>query len=132
MCRALNTALSTCTHSAGSRTRRTLHKLIPGSPGQHGVQALHFLSRGTPCCHRVRELLKLIELEELGGRYPRQLSGGQMQRVAVARALASNPRRAALQGVQTRRAAAAMRAAPVPSANPSAAGPAVGIPLQWL
>jgi len=40
----------------------------------------------------VRELLKLIELDDLGDRYPRQLSGGQMQRVAVARALASNPR----------------------------------------
>ena len=55
--------------------------------------------KGAKLCYRVRELLKLIELEELGGRYPRQLSGGQMQRVAVARALASNPRRAALQGV---------------------------------
>lgn len=42
---------------------------------------------------RVRELLELVELGELGDRYPRQLSGGQMQRVAVARALASNPRR---------------------------------------
>jgi ABC-type phosphonate transport system ATPase subunit len=60
----------------------------------------------------VRELLKLIELEELGGRYPRQLSGGQMQRVAVARALASNPRRAVLQGVCACRAAVPMRATP--------------------
>ena len=41
---------------------------------------------------KVDELLKLIELEELGGRYPPQLSGGQKQRVAVARALACNPR----------------------------------------
>jgi sulfate transport system ATP-binding protein len=41
---------------------------------------------------KVDELLKLIELEELGGRYPPQLSGGQKQRVAVARALACDPR----------------------------------------
>jgi sulfate transport system ATP-binding protein len=41
---------------------------------------------------KVEELLKLIELEELGGRYPPQLSGGQKQRVAVARALACDPR----------------------------------------
>lgn len=41
---------------------------------------------------RVRELLDLVGLGDLGNRFPRQLSGGQMQRVAVARALASNPR----------------------------------------
>ena len=41
---------------------------------------------------RVEELLQLVELQGLGDRYPKQLSGGQMQRVAVARALASQPR----------------------------------------
>lgn len=41
---------------------------------------------------KVQQLLKLIELEEFGGRYPLQLSGGQKQRVAVARALACDPR----------------------------------------
>lgn len=40
---------------------------------------------------RVDELLKLVELGELGKRYPAQLSGGQRQRVALARALAVNP-----------------------------------------
>ncbi|MFO1014406.1 MAG: sulfate/molybdate ABC transporter ATP-binding protein [Caulobacteraceae bacterium] len=40
---------------------------------------------------RVDELLKLVELGDLGGRYPAQLSGGQRQRVALARALAVGP-----------------------------------------
>ena len=41
---------------------------------------------------KVRELLKLIQLDDLGGRYPSQLSGGQRQRVALARALAVEPK----------------------------------------
>ncbi len=40
---------------------------------------------------RVRELLARIQLDDLGGRYPRELSGGQRQRVALARALAPEP-----------------------------------------
>jgi len=40
---------------------------------------------------RVQELLALIQLPELGARYPEQLSGGQKQRVALARALAIDP-----------------------------------------
>ncbi len=40
---------------------------------------------------RVQELLRLIQLDEFGGRYPEQLSGGQRQRVALARALAIDP-----------------------------------------
>jgi sulfate transport system ATP-binding protein len=41
---------------------------------------------------RVKELLSLVQLEDLGKRYPSQLSGGQRQRVALARALAIEPR----------------------------------------
>ena len=40
---------------------------------------------------RVDELLELVSMQELGKRYPHQLSGGQCQRVAFARALAPNP-----------------------------------------
>ncbi len=40
---------------------------------------------------RVERLLKLVQLEDLGHRYPAQLSGGQRQRVALARALAIEP-----------------------------------------
>ena len=41
---------------------------------------------------RVQELLKLVQLENVGKRYPAQLSGGQRQRVALARALIKEPR----------------------------------------
>ena len=40
---------------------------------------------------RVKELLKIVELEGKADAYPIQLSGGQRQRVAIARALVSNP-----------------------------------------
>jgi sulfate transport system ATP-binding protein len=41
---------------------------------------------------RVERLLALVQLSDLGHRYPGQLSGGQQQRVALARALAIEPR----------------------------------------
>jgi putative spermidine/putrescine transport system ATP-binding protein len=40
---------------------------------------------------RVNEMLELVQLSDLGKRYPHQLSGGQQQRVALARALAVQP-----------------------------------------
>ena len=40
---------------------------------------------------RVARYLRLIELDDFGGRAPGQLSGGQRQRVALARALIFNP-----------------------------------------
>ena len=40
---------------------------------------------------RVGEVLDLVELSDLGERYPAQLSGGQRQRVALARVIAYEP-----------------------------------------
>ncbi len=41
---------------------------------------------------KVKEVAKLLRIEELLDRYPKQLSGGQQQRVALARALVRHPR----------------------------------------
>lgn len=40
---------------------------------------------------RVEAALKKVGLEKLGGRWPKELSGGQAQRVAIARALITRP-----------------------------------------
>jgi len=45
----------------------------------------------TAIAARVAEMLALVQLEGLEGRFPRQLSGGQMQRVALARTLVTDP-----------------------------------------
>lgn len=41
---------------------------------------------------KTRELLSLMQLPDIGKRYPSELSGGQQQRVALARALALEPK----------------------------------------
>lgn len=40
---------------------------------------------------KARDRLASVELDEFGDRYPHQLSGGQMQRVGIARALVHSP-----------------------------------------
>ncbi|MCH5486546.1 ABC transporter ATP-binding protein [Pseudomonas syringae] len=41
---------------------------------------------------RVAEILRMVELHDFATRYPHQLSGGQCQRVALARSLVTRPR----------------------------------------
>src|SRR3954463_4830787 len=56
---------------------------------------------------RIKEILRVVELQGLERRRPRQLSGGQQQRVALARALVNSP--AALLRQKTPRAAGTQR-----------------------
>ena len=60
----------------------------------YGLNARPRASRPTKAeiARRVTKLLDLIQLPDIGARYPSQLSGGQRQRVALARALAIEPR----------------------------------------
>lgn len=41
---------------------------------------------------RVSTVMELVRIQQLGNRYPHELSGGEQQRVALARALAPNPK----------------------------------------
>ncbi len=56
----------------------------------YGMKMKHGYSK-TETAARVVELMRMMKIEHLGGRYPRDLSGGEKQRVALARALASSP-----------------------------------------
>jgi sulfate transport system ATP-binding protein len=60
----------------------------------YGLRARPRKSRPTSAeiARRVTKLQELIQLPDIGDRYPSQLSGGQRQRVALARALAIEPR----------------------------------------
>ena len=41
---------------------------------------------------RAMELLEMVDLPDVANKYPSQISGGQQQRAAIARALANEPR----------------------------------------
>ncbi|MHA6193611.1 ABC transporter ATP-binding protein [Pseudomonas wadenswilerensis] len=89
------------------------HDLVPQSPQKRGIgmvfqsyalfpnmtvaQNVAFGLRmqkvtGQDSQVRVDEALRMVELQDFAARYPHQLSGGQCQRVALARSLVTRPR----------------------------------------
>ncbi len=70
------------------------YNLIPVLTVQENIELPMVIERKytkQQMAHRAEEMIAMVGLEGMGGRYPRELSGGQEQRVAIARALVKNP-----------------------------------------
>lgn len=66
-------------------------QLIPTLTAQENVQVPLDIQGASGAARRARELLEAVGLADRGDHYPAQLSGGEQQRVAVARAFACRP-----------------------------------------
>jgi putative ABC transport system ATP-binding protein len=67
-------------------------QLIPTLTAQENVQVPLELRGNAHAAPRARELLERVGLDGRGHHYPAQLSGGEQQRVALARGFSSRPR----------------------------------------
>jgi len=67
-------------------------QLLPALTALENVMLPLELSGGNDAASRARAVLERVGLGERLGHYPRQLSGGEQQRVAVARAFVTEPR----------------------------------------
>ncbi len=65
--------------------------LLPGLTVAENIRLPLLFSRRRTAEGRIREILESVGLAHRGGHLPSQLSGGEMQRVAVGRALVGNP-----------------------------------------
>lgn len=65
--------------------------LLPGLTVEENIRLPLLFSRGRVEEGRIREILESVGLAHRGGHLPSQLSGGEMQRVAVGRALVGSP-----------------------------------------
>ena len=67
-------------------------QLLPALTALENVMLPLELAGGADCAARARTVLGRVGLAERLGHYPRQLSGGEQQRVAVARAFVTEPK----------------------------------------
>jgi putative ABC transport system ATP-binding protein len=67
-------------------------QLLPTLTAAENVELPLQLAGRTNVRGTALDRLRLVEMESYAGRYPHQLSGGQMQRVAIARAIVHGPR----------------------------------------
>jgi len=67
-------------------------QLLPALTALENVMLPLELLGGRDAAARARDVLERVGLGERLGHYPRQLSGGEQQRVAVARAFVSEPK----------------------------------------
>ena len=68
------------------------HNLVPTLSVYENVALPHRLRRDTPPRDEILATLELVGIAELAGKLPPTLSGGEQQRVALARVLAQQPR----------------------------------------
>ncbi len=66
--------------------------LVPSLTAIENIMFPAELSRDGQAREKAEHLLARVGLERRGGNYPHQLSGGEMQRVAMCRALINNPK----------------------------------------
>jgi molybdate transport system ATP-binding protein len=67
------------------------HVLFPHLTAEQNVLYGARTSSRHSAREQVRELFALLGIQKTAARYPRELSGGEQQRIALARALATNP-----------------------------------------
>ena len=65
------------------------YNLIPSLTSYENIALVKSIVKGA---RDADELLKLVGLSECGNKFPAQMSGGEQQRVSIARALAKNPK----------------------------------------